>query len=232
VIVSINQPAYLAWLGYYHRIAASDLHIELDHVQFEKNSFTNRNKVRTTTGWCWLTVPVRTRGRFGALALDQVEIAEDGRWAAKHWRTIEQNYRAAPFFAAHRAAIEAVYARPWARLVDLIRALDDYVLGAFGIQTPRRRSSELGVEGRKDDLVVALCRKVGATTYISGPLGRNYLDEAKFAACGIAVRYHDYVHPVYAQVQGGFEPAMAAIDLLLNHGPAARGILAAGCAKP
>jgi hypothetical protein len=232
LIVSINQPAYLAWLGYYHRISVADLHIELDHVQFEKNSFSNRNRLRTATGWCWLTVPVRTGGRFGALPIDAVEIAEDGRWATKHWRTIEQNYRAAPHFAEHRSFFERLYATPWLRLVALVRAIDDYLLEALGIRTPRRRSSELAVGGRKDDLLLALCREVGATTYLSGPLGRNYLDEAKFAAAGIAVRYHDYAHPVYTQVQGGFEPAMAAIDLLFNHGPAARAILAGAAGRP
>ena len=82
MIVSINQPAYLPWLGYFHRIAVSDLHVVLDHVQFEKNSFTNRNKVRTASGTPWLTVPVRSKGRFGDLAINEVDIA-DGRWTAK-----------------------------------------------------------------------------------------------------------------------------------------------------
>jgi hypothetical protein len=75
MIVSINQPAYLPWLGYFHRIAVADAHIVLDHVQFEKNSFTNRNKVRLSAGWCWLTVPLRTAGKFGDLSIHELEIA-------------------------------------------------------------------------------------------------------------------------------------------------------------
>ncbi|HMC74088.1 MAG TPA: WbqC family protein, partial [Terriglobales bacterium] len=81
MIISINQPAYLPWLGYFHRIAVSDMHIVLDSVQFEKNSFTNRNKARTAQGWCWLTVPVKTAGRFGELNIREVEIDNERPWA-------------------------------------------------------------------------------------------------------------------------------------------------------
>ena len=96
MIVSINQPAYLPWLGYFHRIAVSGAHVVLDHVQFEKNSFTNRNKVRTAGGWCWLTVPVRTKGRFGDLAIRSLEIDNSTDWRARHWKTLYQSYKRAP----------------------------------------------------------------------------------------------------------------------------------------
>jgi len=76
LIVSINQPAYLPWLGYFNRVANSDLHVVLDHVQYEKNSFTNRNKIRTAQGFSWLTLPLKTKGKFGNLAINTVEIAD------------------------------------------------------------------------------------------------------------------------------------------------------------
>jgi hypothetical protein len=96
--VSIMQPAYLAWLGYFDRIAMSDIHVVLDHVQFEKNSFTNRNKVRSSAGWSWLTVPVETSGRFGSLAIRDLKIASEPRWRKKHLNTIETCYGRSPFF--------------------------------------------------------------------------------------------------------------------------------------
>ena len=219
MIVSINQPAYLPWLGYFHRIAVSDLHIVLDHVQFEKNSFTNRNKVRTREGWCYLTVPVKTKGRFGDLPIHRLEIANETPWAKKHWDGLRFNYAKAPHFARHAPFLEAVYARRWDYLMDLMRETNAYFLDAFGIKTPLLFSSQMGVEGAKDMLVLNLCRAAGATTYLSGPLGRDYLREERFAEAGIAVRYDDYEHPVYPQAFPGFEPRMAALDLLLNRGP-------------
>jgi len=219
MIVSINQPAYLPWLGYFHRIAVSDLHIVLDHVQFEKNSFTNRNKIRTSEGWCWLTVPLKTSGRFGDLAIAQIEIATERRWAEKHWNSIRLNYSKANYFREHADFFENIFSRSWERLNPLLREITTYLLSAFGIKTKILFSSEIGAAGRKSELVLELCRKVGATSYLSGSLGRDYLDEVAFEGAGIAVCYQDYHHPAYKQIYPGFEPYMGAIDLLFNHGP-------------
>ena len=228
MIVSIIQPAYLPWPGYFSRIQASDLHIVLDHVQFEKNSYTNRTRIRTAQGWAWLTVPLKTKGRFGDLAISGVEIDAERGWPAKHWSTLRQNYGKAPHFAAHARFFEELYARPWQRLAGLLDAATGYLLDAFGIRTPLARSSGMAVEGRKSDLVLNLCRSAGAKVYLSGPLGRDYLDEAAFRQAGIEVRYHDYAPPTYAQAYSGFEPALSAVDLLFNHGPDSARILATG----
>lgn len=225
MIVSINQPAYLPWLGYFHRIAISDAHVVLDDVQFEKNSFTNRNKVRTHDGWCWLTVPVKTAGKFGDLSINEVGIADEKPWAPKHWQTLRLNYSKAPFFIQHAPFFERIYARPWKKLADLISEITAYLLDAFGIHTRLYFSSQMKSSGKKDERVLTLCRQLGATVYLSGPLGRNYLRENLFGGEKIAVRYHDYHHPTYPQVHPKFEPYMAAMDLLFNAGPASLEIL-------
>ena len=227
MIVSINQPAYLPWLGYFHRIAMSDAHIVLDSVQFEKNSFTNRNKVRTAQGYSWLTVPVKTAGKFGALAILNVEIANERRWAEKHWATLQLNYGKAPYFQEHAAFFEDIYRRSWLKLHDLCRTITSYFLTAFDIRTPIHFSSQMTALGKKDELVLNLCRETGAKVYLSGPLGRDYLREDLFTEQGISVRYHDYYHPTYKQVYSGFEPYMSALDLLFNAGPRSREILMA-----
>jgi hypothetical protein len=231
VIVTIMQPAYLPWLGYFHRVALSDRFIVLDHVQIDKSSktgFAHRNKVRTKDGWCWLTVPLKTKGQHGQLYLNRLDIANDQPWAARHWATLRHCYSGSPFFAEHAPALERIYTRPWERLVDLCRELTGYQLGAFGIDTPVQYSSDMDVPGAKDELILNLCRGAGATTYISGPFGRDYLNAEQFARAGIHVIYHDYHHPTYSQVYPGFEPCMAALDLLCNCGPGSREILGQG----
>ncbi len=216
--VSINQPAYLPWLGYFDRIARSDVHIVLDHVQFEKNSFTNRNKIRTKDGWQWLTVPVKTKGKFGALAINTIVVNNDVRWTAKHWASLQCHYGKAPYFSHHRAFFEDVYAQSWSCLNDLLRETLRYFLRVFDVRTPILFSSDLNVPGKKDELVLNLCQAVGARDYLSGPLGRNYLCEARFAEAGISVAYHDYRQPIYPQVYPGFETSLSAIDVLFNAG--------------
>lgn len=219
MIVSINQPAYLPWSGYFHRVAVSDLHIVLDDVQFEKNSFTNRNKIRTKEGWQWLTVPVKTKGKFGDLAINELEIENHSRWAVKHWTAIRQHYGKTPFFKNYEPQLAEIYGKSWDRLNDLMRALTAVLLETFSIRTPLRYSSDMKIDGAKDELVLNLCRAVNATHYLSGPLGRNYLREEIFAGAGIKVLYHDYRHPTYTQAYPDFEPDMAALDLLFNCGP-------------
>jgi hypothetical protein len=168
MMVSIHQPAYLPWLGYFARIAASDVHVVLDHVQFEKNSFINRNRVRAAQGACWLTVPVQTKGRFGRLPISAVRIDNSRDWRKQHWRTLAQSYSRSPHFAEHAAFFERIYARRWERLIDLCTEINAYLLRALHIDTPLRQASSLGASGVKDDLVLALCRACGATTYLSG----------------------------------------------------------------
>jgi hypothetical protein len=222
MIVSIHQPAYLPWLGYFHRVAISDAHVVLDHVQFEKNSFINRNKIRTADGWCWLTVPVKTAGKFGNLPINEVELVNDRQWAASHWETLRLNYSKATFFAQHATFFRTLYSRAWIKLAELTAEVNRYLLDAFGVTTKLYFSSQMNVSGRKAELLLNLCRELGATTYLSGPLGRNYLGEELFHRSNIAVQYDDYQPPAYAQAYRGFEPNMAAIDLLFNMGPSAR----------
>jgi len=225
MIVSINQPAYLPWLGYFHRIARSDVHIVLDDVQFEKNSFINRNKIATAKDPIWLTVPVHTKGRYGDLAISGLKTASNIHWRRKHWDSIRFNYCRAPHFSEHASYFEQLYVREWPLLNDLLREITRYLLNALGIGNKILFSSEMGITGRKQQLVLNLCKAVGADTYLSGPVGRGYLDVEDFNSAGIALHYHDYHHPRYCQLHPTFRPYMAAIDLLFNHGPDSLAIL-------
>jgi hypothetical protein len=218
MIVSINQPAYLPWCGYFHRIANSDIHVVLDHVQFEKNSFTNRNKIRTRDGWSMLTVPVQTKGKFKALEINTLNIAQNSNWAKKHKASLILNYRKAPYFGKYFPFLESVYDKSWNKFDELVNAMNAYLLKCLDIHVDVRYSSHLNVGGQKSDCVLNLCRELGATTYLSGSLGRDYLEIDKFDQNNISVLYHDYKHPSYDQLYNHFEPNMSVIDLLFNHG--------------
>lgn len=217
-VVSIHQPGYLPWLGYFERIARSDIHVYFDDVQFEKNSYNNRNKIKTARGWAWLTVPVFTKGKFGQNLLWDVEIDNKIPWPRKHWNALVGSYSKAPYFKQHAGFFEALYAKPWTKLLELNYAVIDYLITAFGIKTRFVKSSEIGAEGVKAGLVLNICKKLGASKYLSGMLGRDYLDPLEFERSGIGLEFQDYRHPQYPQLFGSFEPSMAAVDLLFNCG--------------
>jgi hypothetical protein len=215
MIVSIHQPAYLPWLGYFDRIAKSDTFIFLDTVQFERNSYTNRNRIKTANGPIWLTVPVLLQGHL-AKKLTEIEIDEKQDWRKKHLRSIEQNYRRASAFAERFTRLAAQYESKTSHLADLCFDQLAFWLRELAIGARVLRASTLAATGSKSDLVLSLCQSVGATTYLSGPLGRGYLDENQFVSAGIDIRYHDYQHPTYSQLYGEFVPAMAVVDYWMN----------------
>ena len=215
MIVSIHQPAYLPWLGYLDRIAQSDTFIFLDTVQFEKNSFTNRNRIKTGNGPLWLTVPVLSHGHIGKTLLD-LKIDNRQDWKTKHLRSIEQNYRKAPFFSERFPGLAALYEETGDGLADFCLRQLHFWAKEFSLDTEILRASEFQAEGHKSDLVLSLCKIVGATQYLSGPQGRGYLDEQAFTKAGIEVRYHDFVSPAYPQLFGEFVPTMAALDYWMH----------------
>ena len=218
MILSINQPAYLPWPGYFDRLLKSDVHIVLDHVQYEKNSLVNRNRIRTKNGWTYLTVPIKTKGKFGNLPIIDLEIS-DLRFAKKHLTSIKQNYSKASYYANHIEFFEDVLTQHWTRLAPLVKKTNDYFMAQFNIGSKIVYSSDLNVKGAKNELILSLCRRFSAKSYISGPFGRDYLDLNAFKAHGINVSFHDYKPIVYRQVYTGFEPYMSSLDLLLNEGP-------------
>lgn len=215
-VVSIHQPAYLPWLGYLDRIRRSDVFVFLDTVQFQKNSFQNRNKIRTAQGWSWLTVPLLTKGHTEGV-LSEIKIDPAQPWQRKHLATLSQSYAAAEFRDRVMSWLAPFYAREWQGFSDLCWTMLEAHLKQLGIATRLVRARDLKDRGaRKSDLVLDLCRQLGATTYISGPQGRDYIEEASFAAADIELQYDDYRHPVYRQMHGDFESHMAAIDLMMN----------------
>jgi len=216
VIVSIHQPAYLPWLGYFDKIARADLFIWLDNVQFQKNSFQNRNKILTKDGSAWLTVPMRTSGALYETPLKDVEIDNSKNWRGKHIASIRMNYAKTPRFGDCFPTLSRFYEREWRTLDLLCWEMLGYFNTLLGVATPIRRASDMGANGAKSDLVLDLCQRAGATTYLSGALGRDYLDLPSFARAGIAVEFQDYKHPPYRQAYPGFVPNLAVIDLIMN----------------
>jgi len=224
--VAIHQPHYLPWLGYLAKWAAADVFVFLDTVQYEKNGWQNRNRIKTPAGPRWLTVPVHAR--LGA-PIDEVTVDTRQPWPARHLRAIEDAYARAPHLACHREAIGRLYATRWERLAPLAAASAEWLARAVGVQTPARLASSLGVMVADPTArLVALCEAVGADTYLAGRDGARYMDAGRLEASGIQVLYQEYKHPEYPQLHGEFAPNLSGLDLLLTHGDEALGILRTG----
>jgi hypothetical protein len=225
--VGILQPGYLPWLGFFDQLHRVDIFVHYDDVQFEKGSWRNRNRIKTPAGPQWLTVPVLMKGQNFPLIRD-VRINKASRWGKKHVKSIEQNYRKAPYFEAYAPGLFAVIERGHEFVLDLNLELLSLLATWLGITTATVLASELGIGGNRTERLLGILTSLGATVFYEGASGRNYIDEAIFAQHGIKIIYQEYVHPVYTQLHGEFIPYLSIIDLVFNQGPASLEILLQG----
>lgn len=217
--VVIHQPDFLPYLGFFHRLLHADLFIALDNVQYVDStgsSWTNRDKIKTPQGVRWLTISVR-KAPLGTI-INQVQLSRDVDWRTRNLNLIVQNYRLAPFFTEVFPHIEKLYAFDGERLVDFTMQSIDLLMSLFDISVPVRLASELGVTGKKNELLVNILRKVGATRYLSGVGARAYTEPRIFEESGIELAWQEFKHPIYPQLHGPFMPSLSSIDLLFNCG--------------
>ena len=225
----VLQPGYLPWLGYFDQLEQSDLFVHYDDVQYDKHGWRNRNRIRTPgedPGCAWITVPIRSAGRFGA-KINEVEIQGE-RWRRKHWRSLEQYYGKTAHFGRYAEPFRAIYQDEWLHLVELNLALVEVIAAALGLETRTVRSSEVAAVPPGEDpsqRLLDLCRHFGASEYLSGSAARDYLDLPRFEEAGVRVTFQDYQHPSYAQRFPGFVSHLSIVDLLFNVGPESRSIL-------
>jgi hypothetical protein len=224
LIVAAHQPAYLPWLGYLAKMAAADVFVIMDDLQYEDQNFQNRNRVKLNNGAAWITVPL-VRGSQSDRIMEKVirnQIGSKEHWQFRTWRTLRTHYGRAPHFARYASELEEVYNRTWTDLLTLDLHLIRSMMTWLEIDTSLVLASSLGLEGQRSDRIVDLCKKLGADTYLSGTgASRRYLDVEMFEREGIRVEWHAFDHPTYPQryPQLGFISHLSALDLLLNCGP-------------
>lgn len=213
--VAILQSNYIPWKGYFDLIAAVDEFILYDDMQYTKNDWRNRNRIKTPQGVQWLTIPagddLNRRIR---------DVALDGRWQAKHWKTLQANYARAGHFAEVAQWLEPLYlAQPHRTLSEANRRFIEAVCRYLHVPTRLSNSWDYELGEGKTERLVRLCRQAGASQYVSGPAARDYLDVSAFAAAGIDVAWFDYAgYPEHPQLWGPFAHDVTVLDLLFNCG--------------
>jgi hypothetical protein len=210
-------------------MAQVDAFVLLDHVQFERRNYQNRTMIRMDDEARWLTVPVVQRSQKERIIDKEIDNRLDGAkwWAPNHFATLRHAYRRAGFFGTYAPLIRQLLETRYARLVELNQAGLEILREAFGIVTPLVRSSELELSAARSDLILDICRALGARTLLAGMgASREYLDVEAFERAGVRIEYHEFRHPEYPQCgTAPFMRGLSAIDLLFNCGPASRDIL-------
>jgi hypothetical protein len=216
-VVAIHQPQYLPWLGYFDKLERCNVFCLLDTVQYKKNEFQNRNRIKTADGWQWLTVPVTYRF---PQRIEEVGVNQTVDWQRKHLQALKTNYSKAPFFDSYYPSFEDFYQESYEKIVDVNVACIELLMELLGLERKLVLASSLQVNTEDPTLrLVEICQALGGAAYLSGKDGAKYMDTDMFASHQIDILFQDFKHPQYPQCFGTFEPNMSVVDLLFNCGP-------------
>jgi len=213
-MIAIHQPNYLPWLGFFDKACKAQTFVLLDSVAYTRGGVGNRNRIKTSRGWEWITVPVHHP--LGATIKD-IQTVDSG-WERTHWKTLLFNYSRAPHFKDLAPEFDQIYQRRWCRLSDINETLIRLIMEYLDLRPRIYRSSDLGVEGKSSELLVNICKAIGDKEYLSGTGARGYLDLSAFERERITVRFQQFSSPKYPQLFGDFTPNLSAIDYLFNCG--------------
>jgi hypothetical protein len=233
-IAAIMQPTYLPWIGYFDLIDSADRFVFLDDAQVLKRSWGVRNRILGQHGESFLTVPLSGHRHGEGSAFVDTLIDSGQHWGKTHLASIRHAYAKAPHFGDVFASLEALLLAGHATIGALNEDFICTTARRMGITTPLLKSSQLeGTDGRKDDRLVSICRAIGADTYLAAPGSAAYVEQVQeggaFAGSGVAILYHNFIHPVYPQRREEFVSHMSIVDLLMNCGYAsALGIIRSG----
>lgn len=227
MLVAMHQLHYLPWLRYFEKIARADVFVVLDNIQFNKNGWQNRNRIKSASGAMLLTVPVQQKF---AQRLDEVRINNNLPWRRKHWHAIAQHYAHAPYFREQAPFLESVYTQEWEVLNELNKAMFDYFLSSLDIKTHIVYSTDIPTTTTASERLLEIMRAVDGDAYYTGAYAtQTYLDAALFEKAGIRLVIQDWKAPRYPQLHGDFVPDLSILDLLLHCGPESLKILLEGC---
>ncbi|PRY85673.1 WbqC family protein [Mongoliibacter ruber] len=216
-IISAHQPAYLPWLGYFHKILLSDEFVIMDDVQYEKNSYINRNQIVNNKQKFWLTIPLINKSDNSGI-IKEMELANH-IWKVKHIKSIEYSYKKSPFFSEIMPIIESSLEIQSNYLIDYTNSFLFQILDYLDIETKIHFASDLKIRSKKLDYVVELTKKLEGDLFVFGKLGSDYANKSTFEGNGIKAYFQNYLHPDYRQYnQDDFFSHISIIDLLFNYG--------------
>lgn len=218
MIVTIHQPEYLPWMGFFDRIDKADVFIVLDDVGYQKNAFINRNRIKTVDGWKWITIPVK--GRSPNKKINEVLIDNSKKWQESQLSVIKKSYENSPNFKKYYGFIEKALSQKWDSIADLDIYLIKKVNDFLGIEARIERSSLVKIKSEKTQRIADICKHFKADTYLSGYGGKDYMDMDLLEKEGIKVIFQEFNQPEYEQnfKELGFIQNMSIIDLLFNCG--------------
>ena len=225
MIVSTYQPFFAPFSGFFLKAHLSDMMVILNNVQFpQRTTWITRNRFKNDQGTLWITIPVWRKG-LGLQRINKVKIYPEGNWRKKHLASLKRFYANAPYLREHLDFVVEIFSERFEKLIDLNMSIIYYLKKHLMIDTPLTLLSDLGIEGKGNELLIKICRKIGSSDYLAQRSAEKYLDKDLFSSAGINLNFFTPTSPVYPQLWGKFIHNLSAFDLLFNCGPKSHEIL-------
>ena len=220
--VAISQSNYIPWKGYFDLINSVDEFVLFDDMQYTRRDWRNRNRIKTPQGPQWLSISVQTKGKYSQ-RICETEIS-DPSWSERHWKTLRHCYSKAPHFQEYERVFRDLYLNCRETLLSRINhRFLTAICRMLGIRTTISWSMDFKIIEGKTERLVEICRTAGATTYLTGPAARTYIDLSMFQRAGITLAFFDYSgYPEYYQMHPPFVHEVSIVDLIFNEGAAAK----------
>lgn len=217
MIVSIHQPDYISYLGYFYKISKSDIFVFLDDAQFSNDNMHHWNRVKTPQGECRLKVPVEQH--LGD-AINKVRTKDELGWKQKHLKTIEMNYAKATYFKEIFPEFKKLLLCDYSDLAQMNIEINTWIAKKFGFSAKLCKTSDMEINTVREERVIDTVKLFGGDTYISGHGAKAYQVEEHFTDAGVKLVYTDYQPIEYKQLwpKAGFLPYMSVLDYIFNCG--------------
>jgi hypothetical protein len=219
--VSIHQPTYLPWAGFFQKLHESEIFIVLDNVQLPKNSgsWVNRTRVLVDGSSRWLTVPLSRPSGF-----QQINEARqvDDTWKKQHRESIHQWYKKSPYYSTLSKFLDELFNLETSHICEINLEVIQLILNQMESSdfTKIVLSSSLPVHSSSTQRLVDLVSQVGGTKYLCGRGSEGYLDHKIFESAGIELEYQKFVEHQRPQLGvTDFVEGLSIIDSLLMVGP-------------
>lgn len=219
--VGIHQPNFFPWMGFFDKMELSDAFIILDDVQLTDSSLTQRCKVLNCKGVAtYLTVAFEKKGYLQKKIRD-IRINEEVDWQKRQMDFLRGTYGKTKYWSEVEELIRPIYQKKYSFLIDVNMKTLEIIRELLNINTPIIMQSDIiyDLDSKKDELVLALCKSIGANKYLSGSGAKNYMHVDMFTEKEIQVEYQDFNQPEYAQFfSSDFQTGLSMLDILLNCG--------------
>ena len=220
-VVSLMQPTYYPWLGYFNLIKQSDVFVVYTTTQLQKRSWQVRNKIKTAQGETFLSIPVKKTANRDNLMIRDAEVLYDNKWNTKHLSSIKHAYSKTPYFdEIYPIILNHLTSKP-KYLCDITYGMLLEFIDLLDIDTTIVLSNDINYTGSKDEALISICKELDIKNYLSVKGSMDYIldGENLFEKNNINLLWHEYTHPTYTQVNGDFIPYIGIIDALFNIGP-------------